>query len=72
MSKEFNFGEGMKDYGRIVLQELVKTDFGPNCSFNGINGHGIKDHHGGPHDQINLFQEGVKGSGMTFRFFEKK
>jgi hypothetical protein len=72
MSNEFNFGGGMQDFGREVMRELIKTDYGPECSFNGIEGHGMQDHHGGSHDQINLFQEGVKDSGITFRFFENK
>ena len=72
MSNEFNFGGGMQDFGREVMRELIKTDYGPGCSFNGIEGHGMQDHHGGSHDQINLFQEGVKDSGITFRFFENK
>ena len=73
MGKEFNFGGDMLDFGRGVLRELIKTDYGPGCSFNGINGHGLRDdHHCGEHDQVNLFKEGVKGSGMTFRFFDNK
>ena len=72
MSNEFNFGNGMQDFGRIVLRELIKTDYGPGCRFNGIAGHGAQDHHGGLHDQVNLFQEGVKDSGNTFRFFDNK
>lgn len=70
MSHEFNFGGGMQDFGRDVLRELIKTDYGPGCSFDGINGHETQDHHGGPHDQVNLFQQGVKDSGAAFRFFE--
>ena len=72
MSNEFNFGGGMQDFGREILRELITTDYGPRCSFNGIAGHETQEHHGGPHDQINLFQERVKDSGMTFRFFENK
>jgi len=72
MSKDFNFGGGMQDFGTNVLRELVKTDYGPGCSFNGIAGHGTQDHHIGPHSQANLFKEGKKGSGIAFRFLEDK
>ncbi len=72
MSNDFNFGGGMQNFGREVLRELIKTDYGPGCLFNGIAGHGMQDHHGGTHDQVNLFQEGVKDSGIAFRFFENK
>jgi hypothetical protein len=72
MSNEFNLGGGMRDFGRNVLQELIKTDYGPGCSLDGINGHGpCDDHHGGMHDQVNVFQKGVKDSGCTFRFFDE-
>lgn len=72
MGNEFNFGGGMPDFGREVLRELIRTDYGPGASFNGIGGHGPRDdHHGGMHDQINLFEKGVKDSGATFRFFDK-
>lgn len=70
--KDLNFGGDMVDFGRTVLSELVRTDYGPGCTFNSIDGHELRDHHGGPHDQIVLFQEGVKGSGINFRFFEDK
>lgn len=72
MSNDFNFGGDMQDFGREVLRELIKTDYGPGCSFNGIGGHGTQDHHGGSHDQVNLFQERVKDSGIAFRFFENE
>ncbi len=72
MGSEFSFGGGMQDFGRDVLRELIMTDYGPGCSFDGIAGHGPRDdHHGGMHDQANLFQEGIDGSGCTFRFFDK-
>lgn len=73
MSSKINFGPDMQDYGRIVLQELIKTDYGPGSSFNGISGHG-PDTHGGTHElheQVTLFQPVVKGSGLTIRFFDK-
>lgn len=70
MSSQFNFGNGMKDLGREVLKELILTDYGPDCSFTGISGHESQNHHGGAHEQINLFKQGVKDSGATFRFFE--
>lgn len=62
MANEFNFGNGMRDFGRDVLREVVRTDFGPGCSFNGIQGHGLEMHHGGLHDQVNLFTHGVPAS----------
>jgi len=68
---EFKFGKGIADFGRIVLQELVKTDYGPGGQFDSIKGHPVQDHHGGPHSQVNLFKEGVGGSGLSVRFFEK-
>lgn len=73
MSSQINFGKGLQDLGRIAAQELIKTDYGPDCSFNGIDGHG-PDTHGGSHElheQVNLFQQGVKGSGLTIRTFDK-
>ena len=72
MSNEFNFDNGNQDFGRIVIQEVLKTDYGPNSSFNGIAGHGPQNHHGGQHEQVNLFQKGIKGSGATFRIYEEK
>lgn len=69
MSNNFNYGNGMKDFGNVVLQELIKSDFGPGCSFNGIDGHPTQDHHGGTHDQVNLFTRGESNSNINFRFF---
>jgi hypothetical protein len=71
MSNDFNFGNEMEDFGRDILREVVRTDYGPGCSFNGINGHGLLNHHGGLHDQVTLYQQGVSGSGINFRFFDK-
>ena len=70
---QINFGPGMQEFGRIVLQELIKTDYGPDSSFDGINGHGPKTHGGTHelHDQVNLYQQGVSGSGLTVRFFDE-
>ncbi len=67
--KDLNFGGSMCDFGRDVLRELVRTDYGNGCTFNGIDGHGLQNHHGGLHDQFNLFQKGVDGSGLAIRFF---
>ena len=36
---------------------------GPD-GFNKIGGHGPQYHHGELHDQVNLYQHGVKGSGV--------
>lgn len=67
-----NFGGGMQSFGRDVMKEVIKTDYGPGCSFDGIYGHGPKDHGGhGVHDQLNLYTQGVKGSGLTIRFLDK-
>lgn len=67
-----DFGGGMQAFGREVTRELIKTDFGHGCSFNSIDGHGLSNHGGhGLHDQINLFKQGVKGSGLTIRFLDK-
>jgi len=72
MLKDLNVGPNMVDFGRDALRELVRTDYGPGSSFNGIDGHGPQNHHGGSHEQVTLFQTGVSGSHMNFRFFEKK
>ena len=72
MDKEFNLGGNMKDFGREVLKEVIRTDYGPKCSFNGIAGHESQVHHGGQHDQVVLYKEGVKASEFTFRFFDSK
>ncbi len=70
---EFNFGSSTEDFGREIVKEIIKTDYGPGFSFDGIGGHGPRaDHHGGLHDQINLFKKGEKGSGIVFRFFPDK
>ena len=66
----FNFCGGMQDFGRDVLKTLVQTDYGPGCSFDNITGHGLEDHHGGSHEQVNLYKKGVSGSGIAFRFFD--
>ena len=70
MSNQINFGGGMQELGRIASQELIRTDYGPGCSFNGIGGHGPSTHGGTHpmHDQVNLFQRGVKDSGLALRF----
>ena len=70
---QINFGPGMQEFGRVVLRELIKTDYGPGSSFNGIAGHGPDSHRGTHelHEQVNLFQRGVKGSGLTVRFYDK-
>jgi len=72
MLKDLNFGPSMVDFGRDALRDLVRTDYGPESYFNGIRGHEPQNHHGGIHDQVTLFQPGVSGSHMNFRFFEKK
>jgi len=72
MSTQIDFGPALHDLGRVVVQELVKTDYGPGSSFDGIGGHGPEDH--GPHglhEQVNLFKTGVKDSGLTVRFLDK-
>ena len=70
MGNDLKFGGEMNEFGRIVLQELIKTDYGPNATFDGIDGHNAQDHHGGTHDQITLFKHGVKKSDVNFRFFD--
>jgi len=69
MRSEFNFGGEMRDFGHEMPRELIKTDYGQGCFFNGIAGHGTQCHHGGPHNQINQFQEGFRDNGMTFLFY---
>jgi hypothetical protein len=49
---------------------VVRTDFGPGCSFDGIDGHGLEDHHGGLHEQVVLFRRGLSDSEATLRFFK--
>jgi len=70
MSKEVHFGKGMEGFGRIVLQEVIKTDYGPGASFDGISGHGPDTHNEthALHEQVNLFKSGVSGSGLKIRF----
>ena len=70
MATEFNFGSEMSDYGREILRELILTDYGSGCSFDSINVHPLENHHGGTHDQVNLWKEGSSGSDAGFRFFE--
>jgi len=73
MNQKIDFGGGLQALGRLALREIVKTDYGPGCSFNGIGGHGLSTH-GGTHEchnQVTLFQSGVKGSGTTLRIFDK-
>ena len=73
MTKDFNFGgETTADFGNTVVREVLRTDYGQGQSFGGISGHGPQDHHGGSHTQVNLYQPGVKGSGIAFRFFDNK
>ncbi len=72
MANKSDFGSNLQDFGREALREVIKTDFGPSCSFNGIDGHALDNHHGGIHDQVNLFHHGTSNSGKTFRFFDKK
>jgi hypothetical protein len=38
MSNEFNFGPAMQDFGRGVLRDLVKTDYGPGATSAGCSG----------------------------------
>jgi len=71
MSSEFNFGGGNAGL-RARCDAGAGQDGQRGCSFKEIAGHGMQDHHYGLHDQINLFQEGVKDSGMNFRFFKSK
>jgi len=70
MSTQMNFGGGLQELGRIAAQELIRTDYGPGSSFNGIGGHGLSTHGAThtPHEQVNLYQPGVKDSGLTLRF----
>ncbi len=67
---EFNFNNEFEPIGRSVIKSVLETDYGPDCSFDGIGGHGPQDHHGGTHDQVVLFNKGRKESHEIFRFFE--
>lgn len=72
MATEFNFASGTSDFGREMLLEVVKSDYGPGCSYNGIGGHETRDHHGGMHDQVSVYNQGVSRSHLTMRFFDNE
>ena len=71
--RKIDFGKSLQELGRVAAQELIRTDYGPGCTFNGIGGHGPSTHGGTHllHEQINLYRQGEKGSGLQMRFFDK-
>ncbi len=63
-----NFGPDMKEFGKAVLKEVVKsaTETG---EYGGIGGHGPENHHGGEHEQISVKLDNTI---LTFRFWKDK